>query len=350
MKLFHLGRQGGFRSMTVFHALARLGIEGLVVVEPDRHFLCLGYFDDAQQLVDFDFCARRNIPVMRRELGGGLVLLGPGQIFYQLIIKRGDSRLPLAITEAYRRFSKAPIGVYRRLGLEVSYRPVNDLVTAAGRKISGQGAADINGCFVFVGNILCQFDADLWCRTMKLADERFRPRIHHAMKKNLTWLARELGEVPQPVAIARMIEEEFASILDPLEARELPQEVCVLADELAREFTSKDFIFMETSRQHSAIKVKEGTFLRCAVCETAAGRVLAEVVIDEGIIKNLVLTQDTELSTERLLRLLATKLKGVKFDFHSVAQRLANVMTHRRVQPRGIDPEDLAYAIVGQRS
>ncbi len=336
--------------MTVFHALARLGIEGLVVVEPDQQFLCLGFFDDAKQVVDFDFCAAENIPVMRRELGGGLVLLGPGQIFYQLVIKRGDPRLPVPIADAYRKFSQAPLRAYKRLGVEVSYRPVNDIVTAQGRKISGQGAADIDRCFVFVGNILCEFNVKLWSRSMKVCDERFRAKLANTMEQNLSWLARELEEVPKPGSIASLIQEEFASILGPFEKKELPADVWKLADELAEELTSKEIIFMETSRRHSMIKVKEGTYLRCGVYETPKGRVLAEVEIDEGRIKKVVLALDATISPKYLLRSLSMKLRGVKFDFHSVAERLKKVMRSDQARCRGMRPEELAFAIVGERN
>lgn len=262
MKVFRPGQQGNFRSMTVFHALARMGMEGLVLVEPDYPFICLGYFDNASAMVDFEFCARNNLAVMRRELGGGVVLLGPGQLFYQLILKRGDPRMPLGVREAYKKFSLAPIAAYRRLGIEVAYKPINDLVTAEGRKISGQGAADIGACFVFVGNILLDFDPWLMSRCIKVPDERFREKLRRSLEENLTWVARELGALPKREEVEEILKEEFSRLLGPLEDETIPPEVWEEADALARHFTSHEFIFTETGRRHPAIKIKEGTYLR----------------------------------------------------------------------------------------
>ena len=335
--------------MTVFHALARLGIEGLVLVEPDRHFICLGYFDDARAMVDFEFCANNDIPVMRREVGGGVVLLGPGQPFYQLIIKRGDPRMPLSVGEAYRKFSLAPIAALRRLGVEVFYKPINDLVTAEGRKISGQGAADIGPCFVYVGNILLNFDPWLMSRCIKVPEEKFRDRLCQSMEQNLTWVGRELGALPRSEEVERIVKEEFEHLLGPLEDDEIPLEVWEHADSLARHFTSKEFVFMETPRRHSAIKVKEGIYLRHGLYKSAGGLIRAEVEIENGRIENLAISGDFTFFSGSMFSSLSDALKGVDFDFGRVNQKVTEFLGNHLVQCRGINPEDFALAIVGEK-
>jgi len=348
MKVFRLGRQDNFRSMTVFHALARAGIEGLVLVEPERNFLCLGFFDDARAMVDFEFCADNDIPVMRREVGGGVVLLGPGQLFYQLIIKRGDTRMPFLVGEAYRKFSLAPIGVYRRLGIEVFYKPINDLVTAEGRKISGQGAADIGPCFVYVGNILLNFDPWLMSRCLKVPEEKFRDKLRRSMEKNLTWVGRELAALPHLEDVERTLREEFERLMGPLEDEEIPSEVWEHADSLARHFTSRDFVFMDTPRRHSTIKVKEGLYLRHGLYKSAGGVIRAEVEIENGRIENLAISGDFTTFSRSMFSSLSDALKGVDFDFGRVNQRVTEFLENHLAQCRGITPEDFALAIVGE--
>ena len=335
--------------MTVFHALARMGIEGLVLVEPAHHFICLGFFDDAKATVDFDFCIKNNLAVMRREVGGGVVLLGPGQLFYQLIIKRGDSRLPLSVAEAYRKFCRAPIGAYRRLGIEVVYKPVNDLVTVKGRKISGQGAADIGPCFVFVGNILLDFAPWLMSRCVKVSEEKFRDKLCQSMDRNLTWVRRELGNLPNLEELETIVKEEFEQVVGPLEDGEVPPQVWEEADRLARHFTSKEFVFMETPRRHSAIKVKEGTYLRCGLHKFAGGLIRAEVEIEEGKIEHLTMSGDFGFFPRSQLPLFSEALKGVEFDFACVTQKVSELLGDHLVKCPGANPEDFALAIVGDK-
>lgn len=333
--------------MTVFHAMARMGMEGLVLAEPDHHFVCLGYFDDAAATVDLEFCARNGLPVMRREVGGGMVLLGPGQLFYQLISKRGNPMIPLAVEEAYRKFSLAPIRAYRRLAIEVGYRPVNDLVTREGRKISGQGAADIGACFVFVGNMLLHFDPWLMSRCIKVPNERFRDRLCRSLENNLSWVGKELGFIPEIKEVERIVTEEFEKILGPLEEADLPVQVWDQADSLARYFTSEDFLFMETPRKHPTIKVKEGTYLRCGLHNASGDLIRAEVEIGEGKIEHLTIGGDFTLLPLGKLPLLSESLKGVDFDFGRVTKKISEFFRDHQIRC-GIKPEDFASAIVGE--
>jgi lipoate-protein ligase A len=95
-----------------------------------------------EQEVDLEFCESNNIPVFRREVGGGAVFLDGNQLFFQLIIQRDNPIAPKRIDAFYKKFLQPVIEVHRRIGLEVKYKPVNDLVIET-RKISGTGAAEI---------------------------------------------------------------------------------------------------------------------------------------------------------------------------------------------------------------
>ncbi|MHB1952098.1 MAG: lipoyl protein ligase domain-containing protein, partial [Acidiferrobacteraceae bacterium] len=86
-RIFYPPDAGGLLPITYLHAMAECGVEGLLLIEPVVTFVSLGCFDDPR-LVDLAFCRTAGIPVMRRALGGGTVLLGPGQVFYQLVLNR----------------------------------------------------------------------------------------------------------------------------------------------------------------------------------------------------------------------------------------------------------------------
>ncbi|MFN3599601.1 MAG: biotin/lipoate A/B protein ligase family protein, partial [Aquificaceae bacterium] len=167
MKFYKLGKLPCMLSTTLFHAMAQLGYEGLILCEPKDTYISLGYFDKAEDIIDIKRCRELGIGIIRRQIGGGAVLLAPGQVFYQLLLSK--SKVPFKIEEAYRKLSQPVIRAYKRLGIRVDYVPINDLVVRKSqRKISGQGSGDIGKLFVFVGNILIRFDPDLMAELFAL--------------------------------------------------------------------------------------------------------------------------------------------------------------------------------------
>jgi lipoate-protein ligase A len=63
MFLFDLGKLSGQQSMLIFHALARMGIEALVIVSPKIPLVSIGYFQDAEQEVDLQYCRESQSPL-----------------------------------------------------------------------------------------------------------------------------------------------------------------------------------------------------------------------------------------------------------------------------------------------
>nr|NIV30495.1 lipoate--protein ligase family protein [Anaerolineae bacterium] len=52
MKLYRLETVSWQDSQLLYHALPRLGREGLILLSPGSPYLCIGYFQDADQDVD----------------------------------------------------------------------------------------------------------------------------------------------------------------------------------------------------------------------------------------------------------------------------------------------------------
>ena len=84
MDLYNLGTVSWLDSQLLYHALAYLGREGLILLQPGSPYVCLGYHQDAAQEIEVDFLTEHGIPIFRREVGGGAVYLDRGQLFYQL--------------------------------------------------------------------------------------------------------------------------------------------------------------------------------------------------------------------------------------------------------------------------
>src|SRR5512139_50930 len=209
MLFFDLGKLPDQQSMLIFHALARMGMEARIIVSPESPLVSIGYFQDATQEVDLQYCRESGIPFMRREVGGGATYLDENQIFYQLIWKKNNLKFPRAVDEIYPWFSQAPVETYRAFGIESEFRVVNDIITKEGKKIAGEGGGNIGDCMVFVGGILLDFDYQAMARILKVPDEKFRDKVHKTMEKNLTTMKRELGIIPSREEVVAVLKEQF---------------------------------------------------------------------------------------------------------------------------------------------
>jgi len=271
----------GILPIAYFHALARLGEEGLILIEPAQSFVSLGFFDDTETTLDLDYCAKQNIPVMRRETGGGMVLLGPGQVFYMLVVKRPHHPIPSRVNDAYTYLSQAPIAAYRELGIDTKLRPINDIVTQAGRKIAGQGACDINGHFCFVGSILIDFDTELMHRVVKLPNAALRAPLKAALMHHMTSICRETGKRPTVDAVKQGLACAFAPLVDGLVPTEVSERLATVARETAIELSSPEALLSDQNPPRSLFKVREGLYLCQRALTTPGGEILLSLTIQD---------------------------------------------------------------------
>lgn len=287
MKLFRLGLVPAAFSQAVYHVLAREGVEALLVLSPAEPYVCIGCFQNAEDCVDLEFCRIRSIPVLRREVGGGVVLIDSGQLFYQVVLKTHNPLLPFSVGAMYEKFSQAPVETYRQFGIGAKHRPVNDIVTNEGKKISGQGVADIGPCHVFVGNIILDFDYETMTRALKVPDEKFRDKVYKTMTQNLTTMKRELGYVPDREAVASALITEFEKLLGPLEEAMIPGELMPAIEEMGRRLQSPEFVRGRMTRAARTLKVREGVRVGHGDFKAPGGLISAVVEVEGGKINDL---------------------------------------------------------------
>ena len=344
MKIYRAGRQGNLRSITLFHAMARLGKEGLIITTPTDTYVSVGYFDKTDEIIDLEKCKELNIPVIRREVGGGAVLLHPHQVFYQLILRK--DKVPFKVIDAYKHFSQAVINAYKKLGVEVEYRPINDIVVKKNKKkISGQGAADIEDMFVFVGGILLRFNTELMSKLFRVPEEKFRDKLYKSLEENISWIEKETGKLPTYEEVEEALIEEFSKLLPFEGEEEIPQEAYELADKLKEEFTSEEVLLEETGRKHRAIKLREGVYLRTSLHKARGGLIRAEVWTDGEKIQSIRIYGDFTLYPKDSIRKLEDALTGVTFNKEEIRKKVEEFL--KDVEFPGVEVEDLVKVIYG---
>ncbi len=346
MLFFDLGKLPGQQSMLIFHALARMGIEGLVIVSPKIPLVSIGYFQDAEQEVDLQYCRESKIPFMRREVGGGTTYLDENQIFYQLIWKRDNPKFSNAIDKIYPWFSQAPIETYRNFGIQAEFRAVNDIITRRGRKIAGEGGGNIGDCMVFVGGILLDFDYRAMSRILKVPDEKFRDKVYKTMEENLTTMKRELGIVPRREEVIPVLKERFEKRVGKLDDASLTPEIIEKMNQLEYWMTSEEFLLKKTPRIPNGVKIREGVEVLYGVHKAKEGLIRTAEEISEGKIEDINISGDFTFFPKERLAGLEASLENAPLKEEKIIERVETFYEEKRVQSPGVESKDFAQTIL----
>lgn len=296
MELYNLGKIPWEESQLIYHALAKLGRESLCLVSPATPYVCIGFHQDVEQEVDLEFCKANNIPIFRREVGGGAVFLDGKQLFFQLIIQRDNPIAPKRIDAFYKKFLQPVIEVHRQIGIEAQYKPVNDLVVET-RKISGTGAAEIGDCIVFVGNLILDFDYDTMSRVLKIPDEKFRDKVKKTIEENLSTIKKELGEqkVEQwdEPSLNDMMVEEFEKLLGPLKPAHKNDELIAKMKELEISMINDAWLYQKGKRTAGrVVKVRSGLQVVQRMHKATGGLIRTEFCVEGGKYKDVTISGD----------------------------------------------------------
>ena len=234
MDLYNLGTVDWLDSQLLYHALAYLGREGLILLQPGTPYVSLGFHQDANQEVEMDYLEEQGIPIFRREVGGGAVYLDRGQLFYQLVLRADRPDVPASKDAFYRKFLGPVVETFREMGVEATFKPVNDIIVN-NRKISGNGAAEINDMMILVGNFLIDFNYEMMAKSLRVPDEKFRDKVQKSMAAALTTLTQELDQPPTIETLSERLVARYIPLLGEFQPREVDAELRAEADRLWRE-------------------------------------------------------------------------------------------------------------------
>jgi lipoate-protein ligase A len=346
MKHYNLGHVTWLESQLIYHALPRLDMEGLVLVAPAEPYVCIGYHQDVTQEVDLDYCRAHGIPVFRREVGGGAVYLDGNQLFYQVILHKNNPLAPSDKGAFYRKLLEPAANAYRQMGIAAHYKPVNDIITAEGRKISGTGAAEIGGYLILVGNVIVDFDYETMVRVLRVPDEKYRDKVYKSLRENLSTIKQELGAVPPMEEISAALVANYEAVLGPLERAELPPAVYDKVAELEQVFTTDEWLYKRgKKREEWQVKIATGVEVAQRMYKAPGGLIRAIVEIREGRIAEVSLSGDFFFYPADKLEALEAVLAGV--EPVAVEPTIAEFYRREGIESPGVTPADFARALTG---
>ncbi len=345
MHLYDLGSVSWTDSQLIYHALPRLNREALVLLSPGSPYVCIGYHQDLEKEVDVEFCRANDIPIFRREVGGGGVYLDNNQLFYQLIIHK-DS--PLATRDKasfYQRFLQPPIETYREIGIPAEYKPVNDIV-AHKRKISDNGAAEIGEYLILVGNLILDFNYEMMSRVLRVPDEKFRDKVYKSMRENLTTIKRELGEVPSRNLLTASLARNFEKILGSLPRADVDEELRNELDRLVPRFLKEEWLYkIGRPTEGRRVRIAAGVDVKHLVHKAPGGLVRSDVEVADGVINSLTLSGDFFFYPAGKLTELAGALIGKKED--EVEKTIVQFYEQHDIESPGVEPADFTKVVTG---
>lgn len=290
IRLLNLGPADSWRTQAVYHALAELmtaaSPDTLIVCQPLTPYVCLGYHQIYDAVLDRAECERRNLPVFRRQVGGGATYLDINQLFYQCVFHH--SRVPVLSKEVYARMLAAPVATLRRLGLKAILHDVNE-IEVNGQRIAGTGGGRIGEAAVVVGNLLFDFDYTTMTQVWRAPWASFRELAATALRERVTTLRRLIGPVSIET-VQTILLEEFAKALGrPLKPGPLTVAEADYARQVAVRLMSAEYLNLHNDNGPVAplrsLKISARMFIRAAEVVVNGCHIRATFRVDDDLIE-----------------------------------------------------------------
>lgn len=282
-----LGFVPPLRSQAIYHGLAAAmdatTPDTIVFCAPAEPYFCVGYHQNAADVLDLPLCRRRGWPVLRRRIGGGGVYLDRHQLFYQVIVHR--SRAPFTVERTYATYLAGPVLALQRLGLDAALRAPNE-IEVGGRRVAGTGGGQIGDATVVVGNVLLDFPDARMAEAWRAPSRRFRRLAHDGLRRCLTTLGRELEAPPSLDGLRDAIAVAYAETLgQELVAGALRAREVGAIEAAERELASRAFVLEGAGRRDAGLKIARGVYVYEGRAASADVRVSLRV--RHGIIDDL---------------------------------------------------------------
>ncbi len=271
----------------------------------------VGRHQALNQEVDVDYCRDNGIALVRRITGGGAIYLDPGQLGWELVISR-SSLSSATLTELAREICKAAAKGLRKLGVEATYRPRND-IEVDGRKIGGTGGFFDQDTLFYQGTVLVDVNPEIMVRALRVPRAKLAKRNLDSAAQRVVTLKQLLGKhCPQLDAIQSALVEGFSESFGlQAETGELGPGETELAVELYRDEIGLDEFVTQIDEPESARGVLEGE-------HSGAGGTIRTYVRLEGPAQNrigsVLITGDFFVTPPRVVYDLEGALRGIYLD------------------------------------
>lgn len=348
VRLVNAGAVPYLRSQTVYHGVARAFSKDtpntIILVSPEDPYVCIGYHQELDKEVDVEFCASNEIPVVRREVGGGAVYLDANQVFTQWVFRPGS--LPMRMEERFKLHAYPIIAVYKSLGIEAFFRPINDIQVKGGKKIGGMGAAAIGNAEVVVSSLMFDFNFELMAKVLKVPDEKFRDKIYQSLQEYMTTMKKELGAKPRREMIKELYIEKCEEILkEKVEEGHFTDAELQAMEVLDEKFPTEEWLKLKGSHVRPAVKIHSGVWVGDTTYKATGGLIRARIRIRDSYIDDISLSGDFTFYPQTRLIDFEKTLLQTEVTEEKLLEKIRNFYRESGVQSPGVEAEDWVKAI-----
>jgi lipoate-protein ligase A len=165
--------------------------------------LVLGSHQSVANEVDLDEATRRGFTIARRISGGGTMLCEPGRTLTWSIYADADIVKGMSFVDSFRVLDAFAVDALRALGVDASYRPINDIVSPKG-KIAGAAQARRRHAVLHHTTLAYAMDPELVPTLIRLGRDRVNEKGIRSAEKAvspLSWFTKaSLDELEEQLA------------------------------------------------------------------------------------------------------------------------------------------------------
>lgn len=210
--------------------------------EDTRENVMLGCFQSVKNEVCEERTNEEGVDICRRITGGGAMFTEPkSQITYSLYLPEemieSDS-----IRKSYAELDKFAVEALRDLGYEVSYEPINDIVSPKG-KIGGAAQARRNGAVLHHTRITYKMNVKKMVKYLKIGEEKIIDKAIKSAGKRVSPLYDLNPQIERNEVLEALI-DSFSKKCSALEEDQVTNEEAKNAEKLVSEkHGSRDWLY-----------------------------------------------------------------------------------------------------------
>ena len=326
LRLIDAGTVSGLRSQSIYHGLGYAQLpetpNTIVLVTPGTPYMCVGFFQDVKNELDIKYCNEKQLPIIRRETGGGAVYIDNGQLFVQWIFQ--ESSLPRRVDKRFEIFVKPLIETYKFFGIDAYYHPIND-VHVNGKKIVGTGAGTIGEAQVVTGNFLFDFNYSTMIDSINVPNNIFRNTVARNLDSYLTNIKRELPKPPDREDVRDIYFKKCEELLGlKAEFGDFTEEELKEIEKIEEKFEQESWIY-QTKRKPSEnklFKIHLGVWIGYMNHDFENGSVSALITMKDDCISEIKLEYEGRESLVISIKNLEYRLIGVEMNKDLIRRRI----------------------------
>jgi lipoate-protein ligase A len=292
------------------------------------------------QEVDLAYCRARGIGTARRITGGGAIYLDPGQLGWEIVIKR-QTLGTVSLAEVTRLLCEAAAAGLGTLGIAAAYRPRND-IEVDGRKISGTGGFFDGDTLFFQGTVLVDLDAAEMARALRVPRTKLQRRGLASASARVVSLRELLGQSTPPLErVQQALAQAFAARFGlQLSGAELSIAERRRGQQLYAEEIGRDDFVDEIEEPADAPGVLAGE-------HTGTGGTIRSFLRLEGArherVSEVLISGDFFVTPPRLVYDLEARLK--RAEVADIPARVREFFQTTRTEVLSVQPEDFVRSL-----